>query len=269
MSKKSYSWINFSRSAIFVILAFFTAMNSGCPHGHIQTFVPIVPGSISGTVRTFDSTSVSSAIVFLAGDNLLINKISQKKVSSGGGFSFDNLEPGRYYIAAYIDTRNDGSYTVSEDYLGGKLVDEWDMDNTYYPEVLEARDTVIDIPLLAPLKMSVVENGTNAVSLNPVFKWDAYTGAAIYRLRVTSRKQSYWVIDTPLTSKIYGTPVLTSGEVLITPATQLLENSEYFWTVIAYKERFVPMAYGDISRFFTITTRKFIDFKNFTDLNYK
>ncbi len=243
-------------------------MNSGCPHGHIQTFVPIVPGSISGTVRTFDGSPVSNAVVFLSVDSLLATKKSVKKVASQGGFSFDGLEPGRYYIAAYIDAKNDGSYTIGEDHLGGKLVDKWDLDNTYYPEVFEAKDTVIDIPLLAPMNLSVIENGTNAVSLNPDFKWDAYSGAAFYRLRVTTRKQSYWVIDTPSTAKTYGTPAQT-GDTLITPATQLVENSEYFWTVIAYKERFVPIAYGDISRFFTITTRKFIDFKNYTDLNYK
>ncbi|HNY13594.1 MAG TPA: carboxypeptidase-like regulatory domain-containing protein [Candidatus Wallbacteria bacterium] len=268
MRNKKNSWFNMPRFSIFIVLALFATMNSGCPHGHMQTYVSIVPGSISGTVRTFDGSSISNAMVFLAGDSLLSDKKVLKQVKTGGGFSFDNLDPGRYYIAAYIDTKNDGTYTIGEDYLGGKLVDKWDLDNTYYPEVLEGRDTVIDIPLLAPMKMSAIENGTNAVSLNPDFKWDACSGAAFYRLRVTSRTQSYWVIDTPLTSKTYGISSQT-GETLITPATQLAEDSEYFWTVIAYKESFVPIAYGDISRFFTIATRKFIEYKNFTDLNYK
>lgn len=240
-----------SRLILLAAFAAFTLMNAGCPHAHIDTYTPVLPGSISGTVRTFDGKPVENAIVFISKDEYLRDRLAWKKLSKDGGFSFPNLEEGYYYIAAYLDTRNDGTYTIGEDYLGGKLVDSWDMDNTYHPEVKEASDTVIDVPLLAPLKMYAIDNGTRSVDLNPAFTWDRVPTAAYYRLRVTSRKQSCWVIETSGNSISYGRDAKT-GEVVITPPVQLTEDLEYLWTVIAFREKNVPVGYGSVSRFYTI-----------------
>jgi len=249
--KRKSAFFGVSKLVLLFAFAVFATMNAGCPHSHIDTYSPILPGSISGTVRTFDGKSVANAIVFVSKDEYLRDRVAWKKLDKGGGFSFTDLDCGYYYIAAYLDTRNDDTYTIGEDYLGGKLVDMWDLDNTYHPEVREATDTVIDVPLLAPMKMYAVENGTNAVDLNPAFTWDRLSAANYYRLRVTSRKQSYWVIETPNNTMTYGLDAKT-GEVVITPPVQLVENLEYLWTVIAFREKNVPVGYGSISRFYTI-----------------
>lgn|GEM_PF-5006279 len=253
MKRKSNNFIYL----LFVFIAFIT-LNSGCPHKHIQAYSPIVPGSISGTVKTFDSTSPEGAVVFVTTDDLLKICVAKQTVGADGGFSLENIAPGLYYVSAYKDLKDDGTYTINEDYLGGKLIDSWDLDNSYYIEVKEAEGKVIDIPLLAPLKMNLIENGTNSVDLKPVFSWAAVSDAAFYRLRVTSRSKSFWVAETPHTAKTYGTQAET-GETIICSPSQLETETEYFWTVIAYKEKYVPMAYGALSRFYTrlLRTDKF------------
>lgn len=249
-----------ARNLILVIWLFaaFITLNSGCPEKHINTYSPIIPGSISGTVRTFDGQSVAGAVVFVTTDDLLKNGVTLKKLDSAGGFSFAGIDPGWYYISAYKDMRADGTYTIGEDYLGGKLVDQWDLDNSYHIEVKEAQDKVIDIPLLATLKLNYIENGTNSVDLNPKFSWAAVAGASFYRLRITSRQKSYWIIDTAATSKTYGTDPVAS-DVLITRPEQLAPELEYFWSVTAFKEKQTPIAYSEIARFFTrlLRTDKF------------
>lgn len=235
---------------IFSLLMVFITVNSGCPHKHIQTYSPLIPGSISGTVRTFDGESTAGAVVFISTDALLKNAVKSKKLDNGGGFSFDAVEQGFYYIAAYKDMKNDGTYTIGQDYLGGKLVDQWDIDNSYHIEVKEAQDRVIDVPLLSPLKLNYIQNGTNSIELNPVFSWAAVSDAAFYRLRVTSRQKSYWIIDTATTIKTYGTDP-APGDTLITRPEQLAPELEYFWSVTAFKERGVPIAYSELSRFYT------------------
>ncbi len=239
-----------SLTLIFSLLAVFITVNSGCPHKHIQTYSPIIPGSVSGTVRTFDGETAAGAVVFIAADDLLKNALKSKTLDSGGGFSFDGVEPGFYYIAAYKDMKSDGMWTIGEDYLGGKLVDMWDLDNSYHIEVKEAQDRVIDVPLLAPLKLNYIENGTNSIEFNPVFSWATVSGAAFYRLRVVSRQKSYWIIDTSAVSKVYGTDP-AAGDVLITRPEQLTPELEYFWSITAFKEKGVPIAYSELARFYT------------------
>jgi hypothetical protein len=243
---------------IFSLLAVFITVNSGCPHKHIQTYSPIIPGSVSGTVRTFDGETTAGAVVFIAADDLLKNAVKSKTLDAGGGFSFDGVEPGFYYIAAYKDMKNDGTYTIGEDYLGGKLIDQWDLDNSYHIEVKEAQGKVIDVPLLSTLKLNYIQNGTNSIELNPVFSWTAVSGAAFYRLRITSRQKSYWIIDTPAVSKTYGTDP-APGDTLITRPEQLTPELEYFWSITAFKEKGVPIAYSELARFYTrlLRTDKF------------
>lgn len=232
------------------LFAAFVTVNTGCPHKHIQTYSPIIPGSISGTARTFDGQSVEGAAVFVTADDLFKNVVARKTLDSSGAFSFAGIEPGWYYVSAFKDMKADGAYTIGEDYLGGKLIDQWDLENSYHIEVKEAADTVVDVPLLAPMKLNYIENGTGSVDLNPKFSWAAVSGAAFYRLRVTSRQKSYWIIDTPAVAKTYGTDP-ASGDTLITRPEQLEPEFEYFWSVTAFREKGVPIAYSEIARFFT------------------
>lgn len=243
---------------MLLIFAAFATINSGCPHKHIETYSPVIPGAISGTVKTFDGQSTAGAVVFIAADDLLKNSVRSKMLDASGGFSLEGIDPGYYYLAAFKDMKNDSTYTIGEDYLGGKLVDHWDLDNSYYVEVKEAQNTILDVPLLSPLKLNYIENGTNSVTLNPKFSWAAVSGAAFYRLRITSRQKSFWIIDTPATSKIYGTDPAPQ-DYLITRPEQLESELEYFWSVTAFKEKGVPIAYSELARFYTrlLRTDKF------------
>jgi len=238
------------------VFAAFLIFMPGCETSRPTVlYSPILPGNIMGMVRTYDNSSVDGAIVFLTTDALLENKVAQQKIKADGKYSFLELKPGYYYISAYIDRKNDGTYTIGEDYLGGKLAGQWDLETSYHPQVLENKDTVIDVGLLAPMPITAIENGTSAVNLNPSFNWPKYDGAAFYRLRVTSRSKSYWIIDTAKNSIVYGVAPETADS-LITPPTQLIEDEEYYWSVTAFKSKDLPVAYSDISRFFTVLNRK-------------
>jgi hypothetical protein len=138
------------------------------------------------------------------------------KTNSEGIFSFRDLQSGDYTLGGVIaDSELEGLAAVWEDPITVPTDTNYNYGEYWLLEP--------DLVLLAPESRSEIDE------LQPSFRWEAYPGAAYYRLKLYSRSGEYINLDISVKSPEYNLekPLLACS---------------YSWDVIAYDESDIPLA---------------------------
>jgi len=143
------------------------------------TVNPLTMFSISGEI-TYDGNQYGPVIVYLS-DDLLSHNILETKIIYPPDFPltymFDNLEPGTYYVGAYMDSNENDSYESTEP-IGFAINQTWHPDplNIVDTDITHADITLVDLTPSLDIEKTVWDgdfwvNETDYVSIGDTIRF--------------------------------------------------------------------------------------------------